>query len=259
MPAPVADEVTSTGTSSPRRSRHCAAARSASSGGHEVGLRQRQQPRQRRQPRVVRAQLGLDRRVVGDRVGAVERREVEDVHEQARALDVGEEVVAEAGAVAGALDQPRDVGDDELAVGAVERAEHRLERRERVGGDLRRGPRHAPQQRGLAGVGQPDEADVGEQLQAQVDPALLAGQAALAHAAAPGSSSSRTSCCRARPSRRGRRRRAGRVRRGRACCRPTRRPACRAGRAPPAAGRRRRGAARPRRGRRAWPCSARCA
>ena len=33
------------------------------------------------------------------RVGAVERREVEHVHEQPRALDVGEEVVAEAGAL----------------------------------------------------------------------------------------------------------------------------------------------------------------
>ena len=55
-------------------------------------------------------------RVVLDRVGAVERREVEHVHEQPRALDVREEVVAEAGAGAGALDQPGDVGDHELAV-----------------------------------------------------------------------------------------------------------------------------------------------
>ena len=44
----------------------------------------------------------------------------------------------EPGALVGALDQARDVGDHELAVVAVERAEHRLERRERVGGDLRR-------------------------------------------------------------------------------------------------------------------------
>ena len=93
-------------------------------------------------------------RVVGRRVGAVERREVEHVDEQPRALDVREEVVAEAGAVAGALDQPRDVGDDELAIVGLERAEHRLERRERVGGDLRLRARHAREQRRLAGVGQ---------------------------------------------------------------------------------------------------------
>ena len=45
--------------------------------------------------------------------------------EQAGALDVREEVVAEAGAAGGALDQPGDVGEHELAVLAVERAEHR--------------------------------------------------------------------------------------------------------------------------------------
>ena len=67
---------------------------------HEVGLRQRQQPRQRGEPRVVRGQLALDRLVVVGRVGAVERREVQHVHEQPRALDVGEEVVAEPRALA---------------------------------------------------------------------------------------------------------------------------------------------------------------
>ena len=37
---------------------------------------------------------------------------VEHVHEQRRALDVGEEAVPEPGALAGALDQAGDVGDD---------------------------------------------------------------------------------------------------------------------------------------------------
>ena len=46
--------------------------------------------------------------------------------------------MAEPDALGGALDQPRNVGDDELAaVRRVDRAEHRLERRERVVGDLR--------------------------------------------------------------------------------------------------------------------------
>ena len=130
----------------------------------------------------MRGQLVLDRRVVLGRVGAVDRREVEHVHEQSRALDVGEEVVPEAGALARALDQSGDVGEHELAVVGVDRAEHRLERRERVVGDLRRRARQAGQQRGLAGVRQPDEADVGEQLEVQLDPALLARQAALGEA-----------------------------------------------------------------------------
>ncbi len=124
-------------------------------------------------------QLALDDGVVGVGVGAVERREVEHVDEQPRALDVGEEVVAEPGAVARALDQPGDVGDDELAVVGLERPQHGLERRERVGGDLRLRAGHARQQRGLAGVGQADEPDVGQQLEVQLDHALVAGQAAL--------------------------------------------------------------------------------
>ena len=49
-----------------------------------------------------------------------------------------------------------------------------LERRERVVGDLRRRARQAREQRRLARVGQPDEPDVGEQLELQLDPALVA-------------------------------------------------------------------------------------
>ena len=53
-----------------------------------------------------------------DRVDAlVERREVDDVQQQARALQVAQELVAEAGAFGGAFDQARDVGDDEALLG----------------------------------------------------------------------------------------------------------------------------------------------
>ena len=41
--------------------------------------------------------------------------------EHRAALDVGEELVAEAGALGGALDQPGDVGEDGLAVLALDR------------------------------------------------------------------------------------------------------------------------------------------
>ena len=121
-PTRATDEVTITGTSGPRRPRHGSARGLPRGLVDEVGLRQREHPRQRRQPRVVLRELALDRRVVVDRVGAVERVEVEHVDEQPRALDVGEELVAEPGAVARALDQPRDVGDHELAVVGLERA-----------------------------------------------------------------------------------------------------------------------------------------
>ena len=63
--------------------------------------------------------------------------------EHRAALDVGEELVAEAGALGGALDQARDVGEHRLAVLAVDHPERRREGRERVVGDLRRRPGQA--------------------------------------------------------------------------------------------------------------------
>ena len=130
----------------------------------------------------VLAQLGLDRGVVFDGVRAVERSKVENVHQQAAALDVGEELVAEPGAGAGPLDQARDVSEHELALVALERAEHGMQRGERVVGDLRLGPREAGEQRRLAGVRQPDQAGVGQQPQTQLEPALLARQPVLGEA-----------------------------------------------------------------------------
>ncbi len=102
--------------------------------------------------------------------------------EHRAALDVGEELVPEAGAGGGALDQPGNVGEDGLAILAVDHPERRRDRRERVVGDLRRRPGQPPEQRGLAGVGQADQAGVGEQLEAELDPVLLAAGPALGEA-----------------------------------------------------------------------------
>ena len=90
--------------------------------------------------------------------------------------------MAEPGALGGALDQAGDVGQHDLAVVELDRAQHRLQRRERIVGDLRIRPRQPRQQRGLAGVGKPDQPDVGEQLQPQLDPTRLACQPALGEA-----------------------------------------------------------------------------
>jgi hypothetical protein len=88
---------------------------------------------------------------------------------------VPEEPVAESPAVAGALDQPRDVGDHEVrGVVDAHHAEVRLEGGERVVGDLRPGGRDDADQRALADVGEPDEGHVGDQLQLQLEPASLA-------------------------------------------------------------------------------------
>ena len=117
---------------------------------------------------------------------AVERGEVDEQAQHAGPLDVAQELVAEAAALAGALDEAGDVGDDELG-GVVEAhdAEVRLERRERVVGDLRLGRRDHADQRALADVGEADEGDVGHQLQLELEPALLAVLALLGEARRP--------------------------------------------------------------------------
>ena len=64
-------------------------------------------------------------------------------------------------------------------VGQPHHPEVRLERRERVVGDLGLGRRDGGDQRRLADVGEPDEGDVGEELELEPQPALLADLALL--------------------------------------------------------------------------------
>ena len=104
----------------------------------------------------------------------VEGGDVDEQTQDPRPLDVAEEPVAETLAFTRPFDQPGDVGDDEL--GVVVDAHHPevgFERRERVVGDLRLGRRDDTDQRALADVGEPDESNVGHQLQLEFEPALL--------------------------------------------------------------------------------------
>ena len=92
--------------------------------------------------------------------------------------------MAEAHALARALDQPGYVGDRQLARGVrrVDGSEHRRQRRERIVGDLRPRIGDPREQRRLARVRQARHRGVREQLQAQLDVELLAGQARLCEA-----------------------------------------------------------------------------
>ena len=91
--------------------------------GLEVDLVQDDDLRQLVEAGAVGGELGVDRPPL--LLGRLRR--VDHVHERPRALEVREELVAEPDALARALDQPGDVGDDELApVGRLDRAEHRL-------------------------------------------------------------------------------------------------------------------------------------
>ena len=101
------------------------------------------------------------------------------MQQHAAALGVAEEFVAEADAFMRALDQARQIGHDEFAVIDFEHAELRMQRGERIVGDLRLGRAHGGEEGRLAGIGQADDAGIGDQLQAQADGALLAGLAGI--------------------------------------------------------------------------------
>ena len=126
----------------------------------------------------VPAQLELDDVEVVDRVAAgLDGGGVDDVHQRGAALDVAQEVVAEAAALAGALDQAGHVGDGERRVAGGDHAEVGDQRRERVVGDLGPGPRDRGDQAGLAGAREADQADVGDDLELEHDLELVAGLA----------------------------------------------------------------------------------
>src|SRR5690242_12202522 len=91
------------------------------------------------------------------------------------ALHMAEKARAETGAVMGALDETRQIGDDEFLAVDADHAELRGEGGERVIGDLRPGAADRGKEGGFAGIRQPDQRHVGDQLEAQPDPALLAG------------------------------------------------------------------------------------
>src|SRR3954470_12769978 len=102
-------------------------------------------------------------------------RPVDDVDEDACPFDVTQERVTETGAAACALDQPRDVGDRRatlVEVAEIEHTEIRLERRERIVGDLRRSCGDCSEGAPLPRVRQADQADVCDEAELQADPCL---------------------------------------------------------------------------------------
>ena len=99
------------------------------------------------------------------------------MQQHARALDMAEEAVADADALVRALDQAGNVGQHELARVDADDAEIGVQGGEGIVGDLGLGRRHRREEGRLAGIGQPDQPGVGDQLEPQPDGHLLAGQA----------------------------------------------------------------------------------
>ncbi|CAH0327828.1 hypothetical protein SRABI128_06503 [Microbacterium sp. Bi128] len=122
-------------------------------------------------------ELGEDDVEVGERVATgVERRAVQDVDECRAALDVTEELQAQALALARAFDESGHVGDREADVAGLHDAEVRVQRRERVVGDL--GPRGGDggDEARLTGRREADQRHIGDGLELEDDIALPAGR-----------------------------------------------------------------------------------
>jgi hypothetical protein len=154
----------------------------AHEGGHVGGgvhLVQRDEPRAVGEAAVL-GQLVLDRVDVGQRVApGVLRGEVHDVHEHLAALDVAQELQAEALPLGRAGDEPGNVRHGEDDVAGRDDAEVRHQGGERVVGDLRlRGAQHRDQAR-LPRAREADERHVGDRLQLEDDVAGLPGLAQL--------------------------------------------------------------------------------
>ena len=125
-------------------------------------------------------ELCVDLVEVIDRVAALDARGIDDVQDELRALDVAQEVVAEADAIGCALDEAWDVRHDEaLLVVRLDDTEHRRDRREVVLRDLRARRADAGDEARLADRRIADEADIREQLELKDQVARLARLAKL--------------------------------------------------------------------------------
>ena len=124
----------------------------------------------------VGGEFGEDHVEVAERVATrLERRAVQDVHQGRAALDVAEELEPEALAFAGAFDEPGDVGDCVAHLTGLDDAEVRVQRRERIVGDLGPCRRDRGDQTRLARRRIAHERDVGHGLELEEDIAFPAG------------------------------------------------------------------------------------
>ena len=93
-------------------------------------------------------ELAVDDAIVLDRIAILKAtRHIDDVHDECRTLNVAQELVTQALALARALDETGDVGNDVRIFAGTHHAEVRHERGKRVVGDLGTGGTHARDER----------------------------------------------------------------------------------------------------------------
>ena len=119
-------------------------------------------------------ELAVDNTVILDRIAILKAaRHIDDMHDQGRALDVAQELMAQTLALARALNEAGNVGDNVGILAGTHHAQVGHERGKRVIGDLGAGSAHARDERGLAHRGKAHERGVGHELHLKLDPVLL--------------------------------------------------------------------------------------
>ena len=101
------------------------------------------------------------------------------MQQHAAALHVAEKAIAEADALVRALDQARYIGEHEFAAVGLGDAELRIQRGERIVGDLRLGRTDRGKEGRFPRIRQADDAGIGDELEPQADGKLLAGLAGI--------------------------------------------------------------------------------
>ena len=113
-------------------------------------------------------------------VAALAAGNIHHVQQQPAALHMAQEIMAQAHAFGGALNEAGDIGADKALFRAhPHHAQHGGQRGEVIVGDLGLGRRDDADKGGLAHVGEADQAHVGDDLQFQLDVQVLPRQAGL--------------------------------------------------------------------------------
>ena len=145
-----------------------------------IHLVERDQVRATRQRGAVFFELAANLLVIAPQLVLIAGGCIDHVDQHAGPIDMTKKLQSKSCALVSAFDQAGQVRHDEGGVfGELDHTEDRLERREGVVRDLWSGGAGSGEKGRLAGVGQPDQADIGDQSQLEPEPPRLSRLAQL--------------------------------------------------------------------------------
>ena len=135
----------------------------------QIGFVQHNDLRATCQLGLILPQFFIDLPIIIDRVAPIDTGGIDQMQQQAGALDMPQKIEAQANAAMCALDQARDVGDNKAIIAHAHHAKIWLKRRKGICADFGSCSADDREQCRFAGVRKAYQADIGQQLQLQVD------------------------------------------------------------------------------------------